>query len=291
MRSALIFVFLLSGVASLQAQDIIVRVTGDTLHVKIDHANDGFVYYQSSTTHRGEIDVISRIEVSSILYNFEPTPAGLKKLKKQSDRGYDLVEGWLLYGAYYLPIQYNGPDDFKKYFQKLQFGWGFRGGLQIFVNRQLGLGLTYSQSRFHNSTHVQNKQTGQIGKLKNDIVLRYSGISLVYRIDLNHSLSHVELYGGMGYTWYSDHAEQIEAYVLTGKGITGSLAASININIGKGLYIPIKLAADGINIRNLKIDFTDDSTDIAKQLQSFVDNTQKEDVSRISATVGLLFSF
>lgn len=291
MRSILFLLFLIVGIGSVQGQDIIVRITGDTLHVKIDHANDGFIYYQGSQTRRGQIDVISRIEVSSVLYNFEPAPADLKRVKKRLDRGYDIFEGWFLYGGYYLPIAYTGSDQFRDYYQKLQFGKGFRVGLQFFLNSNIGIGATYSQSNYRNSTDVQNILTGQIGKLQNDMLLKYTGASIIYRIDLQHIQSKVEIFAGIGYTWYSDNAKQIESYILSGEGFTGNISAAFNISIGQGIYIPIKLAVDGLNVQNIRIDLKDESTDIAKQLQLIIDNTEKEDVTRISVSAGLLFSF
>lgn len=291
MRSILFLLFLIFGAAAVQGQDIIVRITGDTLHVKVDHANDGFIYYQSSQTRRGQIDVISRMEVSSVLYNFETAPADLTKVKKRLDRGYDIFEGWFLYGGYYLPIIYKGSDQFRDYYQKLQFGAGFRGGLQFFLNENIGIGATYSQSHYRNSTAIQNIITGQTGKLQNDMLLQYTGASIVFRIDLQNVQSKVEIFAGIGYTWYSDNAKQIESYVLRGNGFTGNISAAYNISIGQSIYIPIKLAVDGINVHNLRIDLKDESTDIAKQLHVIVDNTEKEDVTRISASIGLLFSF
>lgn len=291
MRSSLFLLYIFFFAGIVQGQDIIVRITGDTLHVKVDHANDGFIYYQSNQTRRGQTDVISRMEVSSVLYNFEQAPANLKKAQKRWDRGYDIFEGWFLYGGYYLPITYNGSDEFRDYYQKLQFGNGFRGGIQFFLNENIGIAASYSLSHYRNSVDVQNKLTGQTGKLQNDMLLRYAGANFVYRIDLKEAQSKVEIFIGVGYTWFSDHASQIESYVLTGQGFTGNIAAAYNISIGQGIYIPIKVAVDGFSVRNLSIDLNDKSTDIAKQLQSFVDNTEKEDVTRLSASIGLLFSF
>lgn len=291
MRYILFLLFLFSGLYSVKGQDIIVRITGDTLHVKVDHANDDFLYYQSTNTKKGEIDVISRLEVSSVLYNFETAPADLRKVRRRLDRGYDIIEGWFLYGGYFLPITYTGSDQFRDYYQKLQFGSGFRGGLQFFVNKDIGVGASYSQSRYRNSTDVQNIITGQVGKLQNDILLKYTGAAFIFRIDLEHIQSKVELFAGIGYTWYSDNAKQIDSYVLTGEGFTGNISAAFNISIGQGIFIPIKLAVDGINVGDLRIELKDETTDIAKELIKIVDNMEQENVTRISASVGLLFSF
>ncbi len=291
MKSILFLFFLVFAAATVQGQDIIVRITGDTVHVKVHHSNDDFIYYQSSQTRRGQLDVISRLEVSSILYNFEAAPADLKKAKNQLDRGYDIFEGWFLYGGYYLPIVYNGSDDFIDYYKKLQFGSGFRGGFQIFLNQNMGIGALYSQSNYRNSADIQVIQTGQTGKIQNDILLKYAGAIFVYRIDFQNVQSSFEIFAGAGYTWYSDNAKLIDSYVIRGGGFTGNVSAAFNISIGQGIYIPVKLAVDGINVTNLRIDLEDESTDISQQLKASIANTKKEDVSRISATIGLLISF
>lgn len=284
------FIILLA--CDIQAQDIIVRITGDTLHVRVEKANKSFVYYQSAETKRGELDVISRQEVASILYNFEDPQEWLKGPKAEQVRGFSSWEVLFLYSEFFLPIDYSGPSDFSDYYRDLQLGNGFSGGVSFFLNERFGLRLSYVRSRFTNQFSGQiYGTTGRTGRLEDDILLQYLGLGVVLKLPLEKKRSYFEIGGGLGYNLYRNRAKQIESYALTAQGIGAHFDVAFNISVGGGLFIPIRAAVYGFEIGNVEGDVDDNSTEIGKLIEEEIRKTNNLTVTRLSLSAGLLFAF
>lgn len=291
------FAFLIISVlicGSLSAQDIIVRITGDTLHVKVDSQNDTFVYYVSHDSKRGELEVISRKEVARILYNYEKPNKNFDRKISRKGRDYQILQFYGQYAVYYLPDD-NIPDedsDFEQYYKDLQFGTGYKVGVNYFLNRQFGLGLTYALSKFSNSILVTDTASGAYGKLSDDIRLNYFGLSAEMRFEFGESESDILLSLGAGMNFYRNDAELIYGYNVKAQGLGFHGTLALNLSLGGGLYIPVTLGYMGNTVGNISLDMSPNMPDDYREsLEYGLDQSKKIDVGRFFVGVGLSLAF
>lgn len=275
----------------LLGQDIIVRITGDTLHVRIESANETFVYYTAAETKRGTVDVISRKEVKEILYRFENPSDQLRKKAAREERDYEFVQFSLAYSLNYLPNASIPEDDFKEYYEELQFGKGFNAGVNFFFNKHLGIGMIYSKSRFKNSIPVilNNSVTGN---LSDDMKLHYGGLGVAARFAFGNSASHLTLSAGAGMNFYNNDAAIVYGYNLKAQGIGIHLDANMNLSLGGGLYIAIRASYIGNTVNDFALE-TQNGTpaDIVEVLEYSAQNSDGFSVSRIAISAGLMLGF
>lgn len=289
--------FFLIGIISILAlpllgQDIIVRITGDTLHVKIESTNDTFVYYRSVDTKRGTVDVISKKEIAVILYKFEDPSAELRRQNNKEARTYEMMQFWISGSGYYLPNAGIADNDFKEYYQKLEWGIGFNSGVNYFFNEQLGVGVVYSKSRFKNSVPVSIRNSPISGNLSDDLKLQYIGAGGVVRFTFGNSDSNFLLGAGAGINYYYNEAEVVYAYTLKANGIGFHVDTAVNLSLGGGLYIPIKLSYTGNRVGDFSLKPQDGMPDdIKKDLEASLQTSDSFSVTRFSLNAGLLFAF
>lgn len=276
----------------LMGQDIIVRITGDTLHVNIESTNDSFVYYRSVNTKRGTVDVISKKEIAEILYKFEDPSAELRRRNNKEARTYELMQFWVALSGYYLPNEGIADNDFKEYYQKLEWGLGFNAGVNFFFNEQLGAGLVYSKSRFKNSVPVSIRNTAISGNLSDDLKLQYIGAGVVVRFGFGSSDSNFLLGAGAGINYYYNEAEVVYAYTLKANGIGFHVDTAINLSLGGGLYLPIKLSYFGNTVDDFTLKPQEGMPDdIRRELEVSLLSSDGFSVTRFSLSTGLLFAF
>lgn len=291
MRFFFVLITFLS-ILSVSGQDIIVRITGDTLHVKVESTNDSFVYYRSVDTKRGAVDVISRKEIAEILYKFEDPSNSLRRSNMNEARNYERIQFWVAFSGYYQPNLGIADNDFKEYYQKLEWGLGFNLGINYFLNERLGIGLIYSKSRFKNSIPVSILNTSISGNLSDDLKLQYFGTGLVLRFPFGRSESHFLIGAGAGINHYYNEAEVIYAYTLKANGIGIHVDTSLNLSLGGGLYMPIKFSYMGNTVGNFTIKTQDGMPDdIKRDLEKSAQNSDNFSVTRFSLSGGLLFAF
>lgn len=294
MKSFLAICIFLVCTPILKAQDIFVRITGDTVHAEIVHENDRFIYYRNSDTKRGELDVISRLEVASILYNYEAPDLSFQNTNStpKKKRDFNSFEAWIVFGLYLLPIDYSGSPDFDDYYKNLGRGSGFTAGAQYFVSEYIGFGGRYSRTNFSNSFgKVQNIVTGQIGNLKDNITIQYLGIGISTRLPIPKYVSYFEIEIGIGYTDYHNEAELIEPYTLSGTGLGGHLSMGFNLSLGNDLFIPIKGGISGFQVKHIDVEIANKTSRIGKQIQRDAEAAASLKVTRLSLSAGILFQF
>lgn len=288
--------FFLISIISLLAlpllgQDIIVRITGDTLHVNIESTNESFVYYRSVDTKRGTVDVISKKEIAEILYKFENPSAELRRRNNLEARTYEMMQFWVAFSGYHLPSSEIVDPNFKEYYEKLKWGIGFNTGYNYFFIKQLGVGLIYSNSRFRNSLTL-NFNTGLSGNVSDDLKLQYIGVGVVTRFSFGNSDSNFLLGAGVGMNYYFNEAEVVYAYSLKAKGVGLHVDTTINLSLGGGLYVPLKLSYFGNTVNDFAVmPEADMPNDLKRELEAIVKSSDSFSVTRFSLSAGLLFAF
>lgn len=291
MRFVLIILAVLTC-GSVSAQDLIVRITGDTLHVKVDSQNDTFVYYIAHDSKRGDREVISRKEISQILYNYENPDGQLRRKSNFKKRDYQVIQVYGQFSGYYLPNEGIPDDDFKEYYQELQFGTGYKVGVNYFLKKQFGVGLIYSLSKFSNSVPVTHPPTSAQGILSDNLNINYYGASAVFRFDLGDSETNFMLSVGAGMNHYRNDAKIIYSYTLKAHGVGFHASAAFNLSLGGGLSIPITLGYMGNTVGNISLELDDNMPDEFKEnLNTSLEKGNSLSVGRLFAGVGLSFAF
>ncbi len=288
---------LISGLI-VSGQDVIVRITGDSLHVKVQSSNESFVYYQSAQSNRGEVEVISRKEIAEILYNFEDPSSKLLKIAKREKRDYELIELWFAYGVIFMPNSDIPTDDFEEYYSKLQWGEGFSLGGNYFFNQKIGVNAIFSTSNFENSIGVSLSTAGlgattvAYGSLSDDINLKYVGGGLTLRYELVKDVSHFELQVGAGVNYYTNQAELVYGFDLNAKGVGFHVKTMGNLSIGGGLYVLLCLSYQGGYVDNISFKpNTGMPQELSRELDGFYSNAENFTINRFSLRGGLLFAF
>ena len=295
MRLIFFLLLFMSGLI-VSGQDVIVRITGDSLHVDVESSNDSFVYFRSPQSKRGEIEVMSRKEIAQILYDFEEPSNQLLKVTKREKRDYDFIEAWFIYGLSFMPNSDIPDGDFEEYFQKLQWGRGFNAGANFFFNQKIGINAVYSTSKFDNSVPVSLSSAGvgtvAYGNLSDNINLRYIGGGLTLRYELVEDLSNFEFQIGAGVNYYSNQAELVYGFDLDARGVGFHASTAANLGIGGGLSIVICLSYNGGSVDN--ISFKPDADmpqELSQELNGFYSEAGKFTVNRFALRAGLLFAF
>jgi len=291
MRFALLIITVLIC-GSVSSQDIIVRITGDTLHVKVDSQNETFVYYISQNSRRDELEVISRKEISQILYNFEKPNKDLRRKTNRKSRDYEILQITGQFVGYYLPNQDIPTGDLEEYYEDLQFGSGYKVGVSYFLSRQFGLGLTYARSKFSNSLPVTHPPTGAYGQLVDDMTLNYFGTSAELRIYFGGSETNLLLSVGAGMNFFRNDAKIIYGYELKGNGVGLQAAASFNLSLGGGLFIPISIGYIGNTVGNFSLKMDENMpAEFRESLELSYNSSNNLEVGRMYVGVGLSFAF
>lgn len=274
------------------AQDLIVKLNGDSLHVKIDDTNDRFIYFFSPETKKGKRLVISRKEVFSILYNYEA--ADPRTSQALAAREYEVIQ---LYGMamgsrllQYEPLSFG--DDFDEYHNALRWGIsGLTAGVNYFINKEYGFGLLYSQNSYENSLGVVDTARGIIGTLTDQITLNYYAANLAYRLSGNQSRTVVQVNVGIGYCTFQNAASAIHSYEVKGGSLGIHLTGMANFSLGYGFYIPVQLGLKGFNISQLSVTFPDGTPDYFRVPMSQQIEAISFNVARLELSVGLMFAF
>jgi len=278
--------------AKLKAQDIIVRITGDTLHVKVDSQNDTFVYYISSDSKRGEQEVISRREIAQILYNYESQTTKLKRKSNLKKRDYQTLAFYAQFSGYYLPNPDIPDDAFKEYYEELQFGTGYKAGANYFLTKQLGIGITYTIAKFSNSVPVIHPPTSAQGRLSDNLKISYYGANVAFRFDLGYSETNFMLSVGLGLNHYRNDGEIIYGYRTKAQNIGFHATAAFNLSLGGGLFIPVTLGCIGSQVGNISLEVDANMPNEFKEsLEVSFSEGNSLSVIRFFAGIGLAFAF
>lgn len=290
--SAFFFSYLFFLTGNLAAQDIIVRITGDTIHCKVDRTNDQFVYYFTPKSKANNEEVISRLEVSTIIYDFEAPDTRTSRKERAVRLEYTRYDIWVAYGLNHINIENPGNNDFEDYFRKLQTGRILSAGMRFFFSENLGFGVSYFNSGFSNAIgNVRYSPTGQVGTLSDDIRIQYIGAGVNVRFPLPISLSIFNLEVGAGYSFFRNEGSIIERYVMRAQGIGGHLMVDFDLHIGGGVYIPIKGGVNGFTVKDIETEVENPNSELGSTILNANGATDRIDITRLSLSIGLLVTF
>jgi len=285
-----IALFLMLPVAqSLCAQDLIITISQDSVHCRVEKTTDTFIYYRTRKTKRSSMEIIARKEVIELIYNFEQDDIPDAKIREYAR--FQIYGGFT--GSRLLSeIPRNLPNEFSEYLNGLKWGIGYSGGVNFMISKSAGVGMLFSQTEFNNSVDVMQVGTGITGILSDDIRLSYLGASFVYSGSVSNSETFFQLNVGLGYLWYLNEARTIYPYSVESTSIGGHLQGSVNFSLGSDIYIPLQLGIKGFSVPTLTASFNEGVPDEYREAIRFeLMNNEPAMLMRLELSVGLLISF
>ncbi len=291
-----LLLLLLLGISNhdiLRAQDLIIKITGDTLRCKVEQANDQFVYYRTASTKRGESDVISRKEVREIIYAAYSTTSKERNALKR-EKSYETLAFWGGGGySRVIEAEVDGPDGIKEYYNKLNNGYWYGGGFNYFVNAEIGFGAFYSTSEYSNTITVEDTITGRIGPLTDYIRLQYVGLNFVVRMKQSQDnwLTY-QLNLGPGWSMYENDAALFYGYALRSNALGIHFNGELMASLGQGTYIALQMGIKGISHGEVAFTPADDMpADLSEQIQLLIDQSLPLNVFRLDLGLTFTISF
>jgi hypothetical protein len=295
-RILVIFSFLLTSIFT-YGQDLIIRITGDTIHCKIDKADDSFVHYRTLKTRKGQVDLISTKEVLRLVYgagmSSKPIP---DRPASKKDTPFIKLFGGLGFSRLLSNEEIEDPllDD---YDSDLRWGLSIEAGLAFTINAEWSIGFLYSNSTYENDLGTLNFIPAGggpviVGQLSDDISIQYFASNAIYRIDKQQSGNAFELSFGIGYTSFTNSSEFIYPINFQANGVGIHASGAFELSLGQGFYIPLRASFKGFSVGNIDVAFpTDSPTDFQNDIRAILNTNPNFDVARIEITAGLSLSF
>jgi len=285
------------GIHESFAQDLVIRIYGDTIHCKIDREEERFIYYRTPETKRGEEEIISRKEVREVLYGMDSQAEKVRPIKVAKD--YEMVQATVHAG--YSRIL-NSDDlygqDFEELYDDLRGGVFIDGRLNIFLNEELGLGFLYSRSTYDAQSEamvVATLPSGNMltGGLAHDRRVNYFAVNLAYRVSKPLSNFNLQLDVGVGYLDFEDRGDFIGGYTLRSGSLGMHLSGSFQLGLGEGFYLPAYLSLKGFSLSTFDFEPSPEmDPELALGLSTLYDNLEGGiTMTRLQIGLGLGFAF
>lgn len=257
MKLFLILLLFILACFSINAQDLIVAQSGDTINCKITKIKDGYIFYSIS-----EGDMIKRsvISTSDIQYYV----GGVKK-KKVNTETKNVVQVYcpvkIEFGMntglshrttkIWEEISHINSD----YTKKLKNGFYMCGQLVYFITNNHGLGIKYSvfktSNNIDNAEYLDELDYSFRGKLSDDIKISFWGVYYSARYLKSNNIFYANL--GLGKMIYKNNFDAIlwNGY-LSGTTIGAHFDIGYDYRILNNLSVGIKVSCYFGKIKNVK---------------------------------------
>lgn len=281
------------------AQDLIVRIYGDTIRGIVEKEDQRFVYYQTLKSKKGETELISLKEVSAIIYDADNAQGRkLKESRNSSVRGaiqismqtgFSLILGEDdLYG-----------EDFELIYDELRFGPVLDARVNYFLREDLGLGIVYSTSQYESVTDVAASilvlpdSVLYTGAIDHDRRMNYYGLNLAFKNENSNMNLNYQVDIGLGLITLEDNGTFIENYRLNSSGVGGHISGTVQLGLGQGFYLPLMASLKGFNLNEFTITPSAEMPSEIVPLLEEVYNSLDAGITamRFQLSLGLGFSF
>jgi len=244
--------------AAATAQDLIIRIYGDTIRAKIDKEESRFIYYRTTETRRGETEIIARTEVREVFYDFDSS-YGKRIGKKKIQKKYETFQ-LLVHAGYSFILREDDlyGDDFQTVYKEVREGAFIDARVNFFLSEEIGVGLLYSHSGYRTNTDIPisvtlPSTTVLTGELSHDRQLSYYAGNLAIRL-LSSPNFNVQIDVGVGLLEFIDRATFINDYSLRSTALGGHISASFQLVLGEGFYLPAFVSIKGFNLSSFDLD-------------------------------------
>lgn len=268
-------------------QDVIITILGDSIHCKVDRADERFTYYRTTKTRRGATELISNREIRTINYQVSTQNAKLR-VKSDSERFIKSVQIYADGGFSRLLSNDEVPEFYRNYDNNLRSGYSVSGGVNILFSNVIGAGVVIGQSSFSNIFNI----TG-VGTLSDDIKMAYYGVNLALRFytsEIQNFSLQFDL--GLGLATYENDAKIIHSVGLSGQSLGGHAGLSFQLDLGHGFYIPATARFRGFSVGDITVSPGEDyPVEEIHDLLLDVSDSEPFSMYRFELVAGLLFTF
>jgi len=296
LMSSLFSVFVLCCISG-KGQDLIIRIYGDTIYAKIDQEDERFIYYRTKDTNRSESEIIARKEVREIIYGavgYDGKKIAAKKLGKD----YETLQLSVRAGySFILKTDDLYGDDFETVYDEMRGGVFLDARVNYFINRDIGLGVLYSSSRYQTNSSVPiivslPSGTDLTGELLHNRHLHYYAFNVAFRIQQSSTMN-FQIEVGLGLLTFEDQAKFIGDYKLTSSSVGGHLSASLHLELGEGFYLPAVISLKGFSLSTFDLEASANmNPELVLGLESLYNNLEGGiTTNRVQLGLGLGFAF
>tara|TARA_B100000965_G_scaffold128589_1_gene107065 strand:+ start:262 stop:1248 length:987 start_codon:yes stop_codon:yes gene_type:complete len=277
--------------AALQAQDLIVTQTGDSIECAITQVNKNkisYVFYdQDNTYNNGQIN-IENVQ----FYTYGYTQSGAKPIDPQK-QVHD-IPGFRFGGnvgpSYRLAAIPPDANTFQKeYIKKLKWGFTYNFDVHFYINESIGVGVKHSKFTANNKLDdvVFVDSLGNpvgVGTVSDDISIKFWGPSLSIRNTTNNKdyfITNIFI----GYMSYHNSAQALEPFTIDGSTLGLGFDFSYDIAIDNDLFLGLQLSGYFGSLSELELR---DSNGL--HIIKIEDPEDYEGLHRIEFTIGLRFA-
>lgn len=240
------------------AQDLVVRRGGDSLNCRIRGSDSNGIHYVHLYKGKPERVYLAFGEVLAWKQGFYT--ANFRQGQTIRDlRGHPYFRLAFFGGCGWLAgkIEEDLPDQIKEHGKRLRFGTFFGGEFHYMVSDRWGLGLQSFVARHTAVTDgvlfYATDNTTALGRLKDDVTLRYVAPSIMYR---NYLLDRVLTYGvtlGVGPVSYRNKGMLYLPIELVGDSFGARLAADLEWQSEIGLGVGVTFSKMFSSLQNLRL--------------------------------------
>lgn len=272
------------------AQDLLVTTANDSINCKVTAEKGNFIYF--NFMHNGEFrkTLLAKSDVRQVVYNYFDQ-AILEPPKWQDAASFKRFRLSVNGGIGYRTAE--NPDDLSSvennYLDELKSGGTFSADFSYFFSEAIGIGVKYnyfgSKNTIDNVTmDVNGDAVNETGSVTDDINIAFFG-PMVSGMSYSGNRKNALFFNlALGYLHYLNKGELI-GYDVRAKGSTFGLVGEIGYQIG--LSETFSLAFTGSytvgTLSKMKVGYGGAYETVK------LEDDQKENLSRIELTVGLVF--
>lgn len=250
-----------------------------------------FIYYRTSSTKRGSVEIISQREVKDLLMGVSPVNTKVSRPHETT-----LIERFRIgvKGGYSLLVATNDfdSDELEEYYLDRNLGYWYMFDAVYMFRETVGAGIIVGVSRYGNSVGVRDANSGMTGRLSDDITLRYFAINFSADLTSNRSESGLSLNGGLGLTQYKNNFELFFPFDVRGFDFGMHLNGTYRLSVAPGVFIPFEMGIRGFSVNN--INYTTPSStppEMEEAIGRLIRENLPVEVFRIEVGVGLVVMF
>lgn len=265
MKPLLFTIFLLGLMLQANAQDLIIKQSGDSIPCRIKEVGVLYIAYHYNDNGKVTNGNIATKDVKNFYYNVLPVDSifmGKVSRQQYGEEGTGIYV-WASAGLGYMtaPLPDNIQPFLEEYLNELRSGWSFNGDIAYFFNEAVGVGLHYSQFRTSNQIDrvvVYTSTDTLIGPLSDNIRLSYFAPSVYYKFGNTKQRILPSISAGIGYADYQNNSSVARPFKI--KAATLGLHFHGNLEVNLNYNFAIMLRA-GVFVANFsEIEITDYTT-------------------------------
>lgn len=289
-----LFIFLISlflFTCNLQAQDLIVTSSGDSINCKITKTTKEYTYFtfKHNTEIRNTLLPVNRIAAQHKNY-FAVSELPENYISKEIFPRFRLaVDGGWQYRTAKLADGMN--SEWEEHYRELKSGFHYDIQAAYFFAENHGVELMFSQQLFSNSMSdaygidMHGRFIGS-GELKEKIAFNYIGANYLLRL-FNSKNKNTWIFSiGLGYLGYNDKIffNNVENLKLTAGTIGTNISIGYDIGLSQNFALGFKASLMGGNFRNYK------QTQNGRTTNETLPDKTLEGLNTIKLSVGLRFN-